>query len=411
MSRSNLFQTYRGLPQSVYIIFIAQIINRFGDFVRPFLTLFLTSYFGYSVATTGIFVMLNTLVSIPGSFLGGRIADHYGRKKAYIVFQSIAGFTLFLCAFFYKQPFMIGLIMASSFFGGAVRPIISAILADVLSPEDRQRGFSLSYLGINIGVALGPIVAGFLFNHFLVMIFIGDALTSLIAVLLVAFRIHESLPNEASNEVFSEEEAHATGSAISVLLKRPVLLAFLFFNIFISASYIQVSFSLPLTLEGLFGEKAAPIFGSLMSFNAIVVIVMTLVVTRFSKHFRPITNVVIAASTYIIGFGLIGMITDLPFFWLTTFIWTLGEILMSINFGVFIVNQTPQNFRARFHAVSSLSFAVGSIIGTALVGYYIDRYNVYTVWYLIAGLSTIGTLGMLYVRTLVIKGERLKKQS
>jgi MFS family permease len=84
---------------------------------------------------------------------------------------------------------------------------------------------------------------------------------------------------------------------------------------------------------------------------------------------------------------------------------------MSINFGVFIVNQTPQNFRARFHAISSLSFAVGSIIGTALVGYYIDRYNVYTVWYLIAGLSTIGTLGMLYVRTLVLKGERLKKQS
>jgi len=355
--------------------------------------------------------MLNTLVSIPGSFLGGRIADHYGRKKAYIIFQSIAGFTVFLCAFFYKQPFMIGLIMASSFFGGAVRPIISAILADVLSPEDRQRGFSLSYLGINIGVALGPIVAGFLFNHFLVMIFIGDAITSLIAVVLVALRIEESLPSDEHNMAISEEEAHATGSALSVLMKRPVLVAFLLFNVFLSASYIQVSFSLPLTLGALFGANAAPIFGSLMSFNAIVVIVMTLAITKFSKKFRPITNMVMASSSYIVGFGLIGMISDLPFFWVTTFIWTLGEILMSINFGVFIVNQTPQNFRARFSAISSLSFAVGSIIGTALVGHYIDQYSVYTVWYLIAGLSTIGTLGMLYVRSLILKSETLKASS
>jgi len=403
-----LFQTYRGLPQSVYIIFIAQIINRFGDFVRPFLTLFLTTYFGYSVAMTGIFVMLNTLVSVPGSFLGGRIADHYGRKKAYLFFQSLAGLTIFLCAFFYKHPLMIGLIMASSFFGGAVRPIISAILADVLSPEDRQRGFSLSYLGINIGVALGPIVAGFLFNHFLIMIFIGDALTSAIAVLLVALRIKESLPTEGRDEVLSREEAHATGSVLSVLIKRPILLAFLFFNIFLSASYIQVSFSFPLILGALFGTDAAPIFGSLMSFNAIVVIVMTLAITKFSTHFRPITNIAIASSSYIVGFGFIGMITHLPLFWVTTFIWTLGEILMSINFGVFIVNQTPQNFRARFNAVSSLSFAVGSILGTAIVGQYIDHYDVYSVWYLVAGLSTIGTLGMLFVRRLVLKGEAQK---
>ena len=141
-----IFNTYKGLPKSIYIIFFAQIINRFGDFVLPFLTLFLVKKLGLSFQSAGFAAMVASLSTIPGSFAGGKIGDHWGRKKTYTMFQSLAGVSLLSCVFFNNPNIIIVLVCISSFLNGGVRPIISAIITDVLPAEQRQQGFSLSYL-------------------------------------------------------------------------------------------------------------------------------------------------------------------------------------------------------------------------------------------------------------------------
>ena len=196
------FDTYKGLPKSIYIIFLAQVTNRFGDFVLPFLTLFLVKKMGLNYESAGFAVMLTSLSSIPGSFAGGKIADHIGRKKSYAIFQMTAGIFLFFCVFVSNPQIIIALVCISSFFNGGVRPIMSAIITDVLPAEKRQIGFSISYLGINLGAAVGPLAAGFLFSHYIPLIFIGDAITSLIAVILVVLNIKETLPDYNNSELY-----------------------------------------------------------------------------------------------------------------------------------------------------------------------------------------------------------------
>lgn len=395
MKVKSIFKTYSGLPRSVYVIFIAQVINRFGDFVMPFLTLLLTTQFSYSIAQTGTIVMLTMLLSIPGGLIGGKVADHIGRKKSYLIFQGGSGLSLLLCAFLYTKPIMLVFIMITSFFGGAVRPIISAMLSDVLKPEDRQAGFSLSYLGVNLGVALGPIVAGFLFNNYRFWIFMGDAITTFVAIALVMITISESLPSKiVSDETINSNERHESGNIFKVLLSRPKLLLFMFFNMFYSATYVQSGFSLPLVLNHIYIEKGPQIYGSLMSTNAITVLILTIAMTAFSKRFSPISNIAIGGIAYIIGFGMIGIFQNIPLFWISTIIWTLGEIIISINFGVYVTSQTPQNFRARFNAVTNLSFGIGAIMGTALIGIFIDQFGILKVWGLVAAISAIGAAGM-----------------
>lgn len=416
---NRFFKTYQGLPKSVYVIFLAQVINRFGDFVMPFLTLLLTTQFHYSVAQTGSIVMLTMILSIPGGLIGGKVADHIGRKKSYLIFQGASGLSLMMCAFFYTHQVMLLFIFMSSFFSGAVRPILSAILSDVLKPEDRQAGFSLSYLGINLGVALGPIVAGFLFNHYRFWIFMGDAITSFFAVALVMLTIKESLPkaidslefqNEQNQDMqvqendvvenlskVNEHEKVMEGNILDVLKKRPQLVFFMLFNLFFSATYVQSGFSLPLILNHLYADQGPQIFGTLMSTNAISVLAFTLMITVFSKRNSAITNIAIGGIAYVIGFGMIGLIKTLPLFFISTIIWTMGEIIMSINFGVYITSQTPANFRARFNAIINMSYAIGAILGTAIIGIYIDHFSISMAWPLIAGSSAIGTIGMFYL--------------
>lgn len=396
--------SYKGLPKSIYIIFLAQVINRFGDFVLPFLTLFLVKKMGLSYEEAGSAVMLSSLSTIPGSFAGGKIADHFGRKKTYAFFQSIAGVSLFLCAFFKSPYIIITLVCISSFLNGGVRPIISAIITDVLPAEKRQLGFSLSYLGINLGVALGPIVAGFLFNHYISLIFIGDALTSFIAVALVVLNIEETLPDYTKNQSDRNEEKIETGNVFTVLLKRPQILVFLIINIFLSIAYTQHSFSLPMMMDSVFGSRGAGNYGTIMSCNAVTVLVMTMFITHKLRRWKPLSAIALAGLLYAVGFGMITFIHSMVLYIISTIIWTIGEILIVTNFGVYIANNTPQNFRARFNAVTTLSWAIGSALGTSLMGRYMDYFGVKAVWPLVFCLALTGAVGMFVLKIKTEKG-------
>lgn len=407
------FDIYKGLPKSIYIIFFAQIINRFGDFVLPFLSLFLVKKLGLSYQSAGIAVMLTSLSTIPGSFAGGKLADHFGRKKAYAIFQLSAAVCLFFCAFIESAQAIIILICMSSFFNGGVRPIISAIITDILPAEKRQTGFSLSYLGINLGVSLGLIVAGFLFNHYIPLIFIGDAITSLIAVTLVLTNIRETMPDYSDNKNISEEERSEKGNVFSVLLRRPKLIAFLLINIVLSAVYTQHTFSMPMMLDSIFGSSGAGNYGIVMSFNAVTVITMTMLISHAIRKWKPLSAIAMSGLLYAAGFGMITFIRSMPLFILSTIIWTIGEIMIVTNFGVYIANNTPQNYRARFNAVSSLSWAIGGALGTSLVGRYMDHFGVQAVWPLAFFLGLIGAAGMymLKIRTETVAVAEVQEES
>jgi len=404
------FDSYKGLPKSIYVIFFAQVINRFGDFVLPFLSLFLVKKLGLSYQSAGVAVMLTSLSSIPGSFAGGKIADHLGRKKAYAAFQLSAAICLFFCAFLGNPQIIIALICMSSFFNGGVRPIISAIITDVLPAEKRQMGFSMSYLGINLGVSLGPLVAGFLFNHYIPLIFIGDAITSLLAVTLVMINIKETLPDYSDDKSARDEEKNEAGNVFSILLRRPKILVFLIINTVLSVVYTQHNFSLPMMLDSVFGSSGASNYGITMSVNALTVITMTMFITHAIRKWKPLSAIAMSGLLYAIGFGMITFIHTMSLYILATLIWTIGEIMIVTNFGVYIANNTPQNYRARFNAVTSLSWAIGAALGTSLIGRYMDYFGVRAVWPLTFFLGLLGAAGMYLLKMKTEKADAVDVQ-
>ena len=90
MNKKGFLQIYRGLPSSIYILFIVRIINALGAFVGPFLTIFLSNKLGYSKEVIGLFIMINSFSTVPGSLIGGKISDAFGRKNVLVLFQTLA---------------------------------------------------------------------------------------------------------------------------------------------------------------------------------------------------------------------------------------------------------------------------------------------------------------------------------
>lgn len=402
-----IFKTYRGLPRSIYILFIAQIVNRFGDFVVPFLTLYLTQKIGLSAGVSGAIVTASILVGIPASLIGGKIADSLGRRKTYLWSQSIAAISLIPCAIFTNPIIIVICLMINAFFCGFIRPALGAIVADVLPPNQRQLGFSLQYLGINIGTSIGPIVAGVLFKNMLPMLFIGDALTSLIAVVLIAKNVQETNPSH--NRAVKQIEKEEKGGLLKAFAKRPYLCIFLIVYIVYCFVYTQHRFSLPLTIGDIYGVDGSTRFGYLMSINAFTVIFLTIAVTSLTHKLHAITKVIIAGILFAVGFGMIGLIHGFALFALSTVIWTVGEILVTIGYGVYVANNSPSNYRASFSAIGGLSWSIGGALGTSLAGKFIDLFGINYIWSLTFILSVAATIGMYIVKVLSdVKESRLK---
>jgi len=396
--RQRFFSSYYNLPKSVIVLFIARIIHSIGSFVYPFLTMFLTIKLGYTEVKAGYFVTGVIIAGSIGMISGGRLADLVGRKKIFLTF-SFASATLFLiCAFLGNSPIVPWLLILSNLFLGGVMPAMNAMLTDVSDPDKRKEAFSLIYLGTNIGVAIGPLIAGFLFYDYTKLIFILDAFTTYLSLIPVIIFVKETTPSpekimEINNSNRAYEKAES-GSTLSILLKRPIFLAFSFISLIYTFVYSQNYFSLPLYLNEIFKESGARVYGSIMSINALVVILLTVFLINLMKNTKPIINIAFAGVLYAVGFGMIFFLANRLLLIISTIIWTLGEIVQTINTSVFVADNSPITHRARFSSIVSFITELGFIISPILMGHFIENYGTRNVWILVFFLAMSGAILM-----------------
>ncbi|MDP3178583.1 MAG: MFS transporter, partial [Spirochaetaceae bacterium] len=240
------FDLYRGLPAPIYTLFIATIVNGTGIFVFPFLTLLLIKRLGWSATSAGSFMLLASLMYLPGGMIGGKLADLFGRKKVMVVSQALAGFVFVIAGFLGDSPLLPWLILSNIFFDGITDPARSAMQIDFVPPERRQAAFSFIYLGHNLGFACGPLIAGYLFYAAPAWLFFGNAIAIGLALSLVILFVPESMPTkdeiEASFEGRSGEAGHR-GGLFSALFARPYLLVYLLLTTFYGFIYAQHRFA------------------------------------------------------------------------------------------------------------------------------------------------------------------------
>lgn len=336
--------SYTGLPRSVYIIFFARVVNSLGNFVFPFLTLLLTSKGGMSEQATGKYLLLCSLLQIPGAMIGGKLTDIMGRKKIMILFMGLSALCYIPCAFLIDNPAMFDyvpwILIASAFFNSVSHPASGAMMNDLTVPENRQAAFSLLYMGMNFGTAIGSIVSGFLFKNYMKLLFLGDAATTLLSILLLLKYIPETKPTR--DDVLHTEEQRINekaekGGLLTALLRRPSLLSFVLLDTVYAFVYAQTHFSMPLQVNAVFGEDiGAAYFGTFNMINCLEVILFTTVLTLITKRVRAIYNVSAAGVFYAVGFGMLFFVHSFWMFALSTVVWTVGEIIHATNAGVYI---------------------------------------------------------------------------
>ena len=162
--------TKAGHPKGLYMLFMVEMWERFNYYgMRALLSLFMIStVIGFSKATSsrvyGIFTALVYLTPV----LGGYLADRYIGKRHSITIGAIlmAAGQFTLASYEIINPIVAlatGLtliIIGNGFF----KPNISTIVGELYEPNDVRRdgGFTIFYMGINIGAFFAPFICGFL---------------------------------------------------------------------------------------------------------------------------------------------------------------------------------------------------------------------------------------------------------
>lgn len=411
---SKYIEPYKGLPMSIYVIFFASIVNNMGNLVGPFLTMFLTYNAGIDVGIVGVIVALTAAVGMIGAMIGGKLIDQVGRKKILIIFRTIAGIGYAMCAFIESPIFISLVLILASFFGGFSKPVYDTIVTDLTEGKQRKAAFSLNYMAMNIGYSVGPLLAGFLYKNYLMWLFLGDAITTFISVLLVAIFVPETMPdkvelNGSKDKVYENAEE---GNLVTAIIKRPTLLVFSFIIVIYFVVFSQFNFGLSLQTGDIFKEDGPTIFGSLMTINALLCSIITVFLTSLTKNLKPSLNISIGGGLYAIGFGMIFFIDTYFMFIISTIIWTVGEIFVATNTGVYIANHTPITHRGRFNSIFPMIRRVGFMVGPIIGGWFIKYTNIRNLWLLVAGLSIIGAAMMYKLYTVdnrVGKENKLRK--
>jgi MFS family permease len=393
---SSFIDPYRGLPVSIYVIFFASVVNNMGNFVFPFLTMFLTDKGGMSTAAVGIVVGINSVLGLIGTMIGGKLIDRIGRKKVLIIFRSASAIGFIFCAFIESPVIITSIIMLVGFLGGFSLPVFSTMTTDLTKGEQRKAAFSLEYMAINIGFSLGPLLAGFLYKNFIKWLFLGDAITTIISIILIAVFVPETMPTREQIQTSNTKafEKAEEGSLLTALLNRPVLIMFSLIIVIFFMVFSQFNFGLSIQVGDVFKDNGSAVFGSLMTINAVICSLLTVFITAASQRINSSLSIAIGGLLYALGFGMIFFINSYFMFVISTVVWTLGEILVSTNTSVYIANHTPISHRGRFNSIFPIIRKLGFIAGPAISGFYIKYTSIKSLWIFVGILSLTGTILM-----------------
>jgi POT family proton-dependent oligopeptide transporter len=152
-----------GHPRGLSTLFFLEMWERFSYYgMRAFLILYMVHVLGFGDRRAGSLYGTYTASAWAAAIVGGIVADRWlGQYRSVLIGGIVialghATLALHALPFFYTG---LGLIVVGT---GLLKPNVSGIVGALYDQNDSRRdaGFSIFYMGINLGAALGPFVAG-----------------------------------------------------------------------------------------------------------------------------------------------------------------------------------------------------------------------------------------------------------
>jgi POT family proton-dependent oligopeptide transporter len=430
----------QGHPKAVYFLSAVMAWERFSYYgMRAILVLFMASFLSFSTVTLGNvygwftgFVYLTPLI-------GGYISDRYwGPVKTTVVGSwvlVVGQFLMFLLAFEYSS-ITLTLFYTAMFLiiigNGLFKPCLSSLVGEFYEPNDPRcdGGFTILYMGVNLGAFLCPFVCGYLGERVgWQWGFLASAIGMLIGTLLLIWGKKRYLGDKGGCPVNIKKNSTARTKVLNdnkPLTKKEkqklaVILILTFFSIFFWAAFEQAGSSMTL-----FAQKSTNRFIPIinfeipaswfMSLNPLFIFLLAPVFSGLwiklaSVKKEPSTPAKFVWSLFLVGAGFVLMIFaaffskiygSVSMLWLVGayFLHTVGELCTSPVGMSMVTKLSPPKFVSLMMGVFLGSSFLANIVSGVFAGSYdsMDHGLFFTIPVVTAGVS--GLLLLIIIKPL-----------
>lgn len=389
----NFKRIFKDYPRAFWVYNLVVFIDRLGGFMLyPFFALYLTQKFDIGMSTVGILFAVFSISGMVGNALGGALADRIGRKGVVIASLLLSSLSALGMGF---APTLAVFVAVSAIVGTLSSiggPAEEAVVADLLPPEKRAEGYGIIRVIFNIAVIIAPPVAGLLVAKSYLTLFIVDAIISIVAAGIVFIALPETKPQAHADA--KPETMRQTFAGYSHVLKDAPFVLFIAVTVLMTLVYMNMGTTLGVFLRDHRGVKEVA-YGSLLSINAILVVVFQFWITHRLEKYNPLVMMAVGTFLYAIGFAMYGFIAGFALFVVAMIIITIGEMVLAPFQQSIVASFAPEDMRGRYMAVSGLTWSIAYTVGPFFAGLILDSPNPEMLWFVSGFIGLLATSGFL----------------
>ncbi|MEJ5200401.1 MAG: MFS transporter [Anaerolineae bacterium] len=365
-----------GYSRQFWLLFWGTLINSAGgSMVWPFLTVYMRQHLDVPLTSITLLFTLNSAAGLIATSIAGPAVDRFGRKIAMTL--SLAG----SCAVYgamnlaHTLPAWALLMTALGVIWPLYRVGADAMVADMIEPERRPGAYALLRVVSNLGIAVGPMIGGFLSTLSYAYAFTAGATANFLFLVLVLAAVRETLPKHRPED----RPAHDDGGYGPVLRDLPFVA---FCAIYVVATMPS---SIMMTLLAVYAKENFGVpesqYGFIMATNALMVVLFQYSVTRRSERHPPLRVLTLGALLYAAGVGSVALGRSFPAFVLSMAILTAGELLLVPTATALAANLAPVEMRGRYMGLFGVTWNIGFGIAPVLGGLLNDHLAPAATWY------------------------------
>jgi dipeptide/tripeptide permease len=399
-----------GFSSTFWIANSLELFERLSYYgAKAVLTVFLATKVGLEKEAGFLAGLFNAvLYSLP--IVAGVFVDKYGFKRTLM-----ACFAIFCVGYFLiglagmeygqvvvevigKRNYVIGVLLLTAVGGSLIKPCIVGTVAKTSKPGAQALGFSIYYTLVNLGGAIGPIIAFYVRQDLgIEFVLVMSSITSFL-LFFGAWLFFK----EPDGEVGEKKTFAKVFSDMVLVFANIKFMSFLLIFSGFWMMFWQVFYTLPFYATNVLHYEA---FEFLETVDAWTIIIITIPVTAFVSKWKPVVAIIIGFTIASASWIVIGAGGTILFTVIGIMLFALGEATQAPRFYEYVSSLAPKGQVGTFMGFAFLPVAIGSftagILSDWLRSSYLDT-DPAMMWYTLSGIGFTST-ALMIVYNLVVK--------
>ncbi|KMW71881.1 bicyclomycin/multidrug efflux system [Photorhabdus luminescens subsp. luminescens] len=301
-----------------------------------------------------------------GQMVYGPMADSLGRKPVILGGVTVFALTSAACAMVQNIDDFIYMRFLHGFSAAAAGVVINALMRDLFTKDEFSRSMSFVILVMTIAPLIAPILGGMIMIWFTWhAIFWSIAVTSVIAVFLIAFFIRETLPKEKRQKF----HLRTTVSQFIMLFRQRRVFCYMLASGFSFAGMFSFLSAGPFVYIELNGVSPQH-FGYYFALNIVFLFVMTTINSRYVRRFGALKMMYFGLSVqFVMGIWLL-LSTTLDFGFTALVIgvaaYICGISMITSNVMAVVLDDYPHMAGTVSSLAGTIRFGISALVGVLL---------------------------------------------